>query len=112
MASPHPEGGLATAQKSYGNYQVVVNTPFTRLPLNALAADDTNTLTSFAAVAFDKEVQDHKIISVGEETRAPAPLPGLVAEQQEVLNGYRWIDQNAGVVAIPIDRAMELTAVE
>jgi hypothetical protein len=51
---------------------------------NALAADDTNTLTSFAAVAFDKEVQDHKIISVSEETRAPAPLPGLVAQQQEL----------------------------
>ena len=51
---------------------------------NALAAGDTNTLTSFAAVAFDKEVQDHKIISVGEETRAPAPLPGLVTEQQEL----------------------------
>ncbi|MEE4300074.1 MAG: SDR family NAD(P)-dependent oxidoreductase [Pseudomonadales bacterium] len=33
------EGGLATAQRSYGAYQVVVNTPFTRLPLNALAAD-------------------------------------------------------------------------
>ena len=51
---------------------------------NALAAGDTNTLTSFAAVAFDKEVQDHKIISVGEETRAPAPLPGLVTKQQEL----------------------------
>ena len=51
---------------------------------NALAAGDTNTLTSFAAVAFDKEVQDHKIISVSEETRAPAPLPGLVVQQQEL----------------------------
>jgi hypothetical protein len=51
---------------------------------NALAADDTNTLTSFAAVAFDQEVQDHKIIAVSEETRAPAPLPALVAEQQEL----------------------------
>lgn len=25
------------------------------------------------------------------------------------LDGYRWVDQKAGVVAIPIDRAMELT---
>jgi hypothetical protein len=51
---------------------------------NALAANDTNTLTSFAAVRFDKKVDDHKIISIGEETRAPAPLPELVAKQQEL----------------------------
>ena len=51
---------------------------------NALAANDRNTLTSFAAVAFDKEVDSFKIVSVGEETRGPAPLPDLVAKQQEL----------------------------
>jgi hypothetical protein len=51
---------------------------------NALAANDTNTLTSFAAVAFDKKVDSHKIVSVSEETRGPAPLPGLVTQQQEL----------------------------
>ena len=50
----------------------------------ALAANDTNTLTSFAAVAFDKEVDSYKIVSIGEETRSPAPLPDLVARQQEL----------------------------
>jgi hypothetical protein len=64
---------------SGGAEKNVVNQYFT-----ALAANDTNTLTSFAAVAFDKEVQDHKIIAVGEETREPAPLPGLVAREQEL----------------------------
>ncbi len=51
---------------------------------NALAAGDTNTLTSFAAVAFDKEVDNHKIVSISEEVRGPAPLPGLVTQQQEL----------------------------
>ena len=51
---------------------------------NALAANDTNTLTSFAAVKFDKKVDDHKIVSVSEETRGPAPLPDLVLGQQEL----------------------------
>ncbi|HLX63178.1 MAG TPA: hypothetical protein VKX17_18045 [Planctomycetota bacterium] len=32
----------------------------------------------------------------------------LRASQQANLEGYKWIDQKAGVVHIPIDRAMEL----
>jgi hypothetical protein len=51
---------------------------------NALAADDTTTLTSFAAVAFDKKVDEWKIVSVNEGTRSPATLPDLVAHQQEL----------------------------
>ena len=35
-------------------------------------------------------------------------LQGLRATQLEQLNGYRWVDQNAGVATIPIERAMEL----
>lgn len=34
----------------------------------------------------------------------------LRSQHLEQLNGYRWIDQKAGIVAIPIDRAMELIA--
>ena len=51
---------------------------------NALATNDTNTLTSFAAVAFDQKVDDHKIVAIGEEIREPAPLPGLVVRQAEL----------------------------
>ncbi len=35
-------------------------------------------------------------------------LKNLRANQQEILNSYRWIDQDNNTVAIPIDRAMEL----
>lgn len=32
----------------------------------------------------------------------------LRAEQQERLQSYRWVDKPSGVVAIPIERAMDL----
>lgn len=35
-------------------------------------------------------------------------LQAFMAEQQKDLNSYGWIDRKAGVVRIPIDRAMEL----
>ncbi|GAB4376326.1 MAG: hypothetical protein Kow0062_16450 [Acidobacteriota bacterium] len=34
------------------------------------------------------------------------------AEQLERISRYRWIDEKQGVVAIPVDRAMELIARE
>jgi hypothetical protein len=39
----------------------------------------------------------------------PEELARLRAVQQEQLNTYRWVDAEHGVVALPIDRAMELT---
>jgi hypothetical protein len=38
----------------------------------------------------------------------PEELSRLRAGQLERLNAYRWVDASKGVVAIPIDRAMEL----
>ena len=40
-------------------------------------------------------------------SQAPEEITRLRAEQQEVLNGYRWIDQKNGVIGIPIESAME-----
>lgn len=51
---------------------------------NALRANDTQTLTSFAMVAFDKKVDDWKIVSIGPESRKPVSLPELVKRQKEV----------------------------
>jgi len=42
---------------------------------NAVNAQDTQTLSSFAAVKFDKKVQRWSIVQVQPETRGPAPLP-------------------------------------
>ena len=72
--------GLAVAAMACGGGESgVVNRYFT-----ALNADDTATLSSFAAVRFDKKVDAWKIVSVGPETRGPATLPDLVAKHEEL----------------------------
>ena len=43
---------------------------------------------------------------------APAELMQYRAEQEALLHGYRWVDEEAGVVQIPIERAMELVVAE
>ena len=35
-----------------------------------------------------------------------------LARQQAALHSYRWVDRKKGIVAIPIDRAIELTVRE
>lgn len=58
-------------------------------------------------------------LAVGQEQRVP-PAPRLQVNPREdlrllrqsedaVLDSYGWADKNAGVVRIPIDKAMELT---
>ena len=39
-------------------------------------------------------------------------LTNLVERQQAKLADYRWVDEKKGVVAIPIDRAMELVVAD
>lgn len=51
---------------------------------NAVRANDQNTLTSFAMVAFDQKVDDWKIVKEGPEVKAPATLPDLVKRHQEL----------------------------
>jgi hypothetical protein len=41
-----------------------------------------------------------------------SPLDQMLAEQQQQLDGYRWIDRKTNVRAIPIPRAMQLVAAE
>jgi hypothetical protein len=47
---------------------------------------------------------------VAEKTAGEAPSDLRLAEneQQALLTEYRWIDQEKGIVAVPIDRAIEL----
>ncbi|MEW6337969.1 MAG: hypothetical protein AB1625_11290 [Acidobacteriota bacterium] len=55
----------------------------------------------------EKAENRRKVVAV-----APEELAGLRAAQLEQLHSYRWVDQNAGVVAIPIERAMALVVAE
>jgi hypothetical protein len=36
----------------------------------------------------------------------------LEADQSEVLDAYRWVDREKGIVAIPVERAMEIVVRE
>jgi hypothetical protein len=42
------------------------------------------------------------------QTTAPLDLKGYRAEQEKILEGYGWVDSRAGIVRIPVDRAMDL----
>ena len=42
------------------------------------------------------------------QVSAPKDLKQYKAAQGEILNSYGWVDQKAGVVRIPIDRAMDI----
>lgn len=58
-------------------------------------------------------------LAAGQESRLPPEprlqtnprqdLQNLREEEDQILTGYRWVDQNAGVVRIPISEAMRLT---
>lgn len=51
---------------------------------NAVRAEDTQTLSSFAAVQFDKKADKWSIVQVGAESKGPATLPDLVAKVAEI----------------------------
>jgi len=42
------------------------------------------------------------------QVAAPKDLGQYKASQNETLNSYGWVDQKAGIVRIPIDRAMDI----
>jgi hypothetical protein len=42
------------------------------------------------------------------QTNPRQDLSDLRAREDQLLNSYGWVDKNAGVVRIPIDRAMQL----
>jgi hypothetical protein len=42
------------------------------------------------------------------QTTAPLDLKRYRDDQEKTLEGYGWVDSQAGIVRIPVDRAMEL----
>jgi hypothetical protein len=62
---------------------------------------------------------DTRTVSPGDITKFPQPrlegderreINNFREQEEETLNSYGWVDQQAGVVRIPIDRAMQLLA--
>ncbi|HJQ84172.1 MAG TPA: hypothetical protein VKA21_08855, partial [Candidatus Binatia bacterium] len=46
------------------------------------------------------------------EVAPAAELQALRREEEARLHGYGWVDRDAGIVRIPIERAIELTVAE
>jgi hypothetical protein len=44
------------------------------------------------------------------ETNEPSEINDFRMQEEKILHSYGWVDQQAGVVRIPIERAMELVA--
>lgn len=76
-----------------------------------LAVGLAGTMVLLATVLFLQGLYNRAETAVVERMvvrEAPEELQRLRAEQLAVLNGFRWVDEKAGVVAVPIDLAMEL----
>ena len=56
---------------------------------------------------FELSEQDRKVVAI-----EAIDAKNLLAEQEAKLNRAGWIDREKGIVAIPIDRAMELVVRE
>ncbi len=77
----------------------------------------------FIWLAFDRESHraDEAVSAFVRESRVLPPQPRLqvdepatwaqeFARQKAMITGYEWIDQKAGTVRIPVERAMDLLA--
>ncbi len=71
-----------------------------------LLASSLAWLHSFFEVTRNREVYE-KVLSVQNTN-----LRDLRAGEDTVLNSYGWVDQQKGIVHIPIDRAIEIMAKE
>jgi hypothetical protein len=79
-------------------------------------------VTFFAVRAlFGVFASHHPSSVIASSTHSPVPEPSLQVDeaadlarlrQQEdsILNNYGWVDQKAGIVRIPIERAMDIVA--
>lgn len=61
--------------------------------------------------AYYLYLERHEVTEKVIEVRVPE-RDANTAAQQELLEGYRWIDRENGVVGLPIERAMEVVAAE
>jgi hypothetical protein len=59
---------------------------------------------------FVKNQQDEEVRQ--KAAAATAETIRIRTEQLELLRFYRWVDKNKGIIAIPIERAMQLVVTE
>jgi hypothetical protein len=85
-------GSLIVALIVYGVFQYLANQPLTTAPPNPLAETDQQRIPP------PPRIEEHPAIE----------LKDLHAEEDQILKTYGWTDKSAGIVRIPVERAMEL----
>jgi hypothetical protein len=127
MSEPHTESGRAA--EAHGTGHGRVRSEPDRIPSIPIIAVGVGALVVFFLASF----VTISYLRVQEGDRPPLPVPqelgqskiGLVEQQlfetatrgrrdlearRERLGTYGWVDQKAGIVHLPIERAMELSA--
>jgi hypothetical protein len=75
----------------YGTFRYLATHPATSVQPNPMAVFDSQ-------IPPAPRIEEHPAIEIQQ----------LLAEEEQTLSTYGWMDKNKGVVRIPIDRAMEL----
>ena len=75
----------------FGTFQYLAKHPATSALSNPMSAGDSQ-------IPPEPRIEEHPAIAIQQ----------LHAQEDQVLSTYGWTDKKAGVVRIPIDRAMEL----
>ena len=91
-------------------YALVVG--FFKFMQSRSAADDTPR-TPLAAASAQPAIEDGRVVGGPQSVpsllvREPMNLKKFRDEEEHLLTSYGWVDQNAGVVRLPIDRAKAL----
>lgn len=76
----------------YGIFQYLAEHPVTTAPSNPMAETDRQEFPPAP------RIQEHPAVE----------LQDLHTQEDQILNTYGWTDKPAGIVRIPLDRAMEL----
>ncbi len=119
MSDQKPNPGYETSDAHTGLIWIVAVVLVICVALSVFASNLTFRFFHHRdAAAQQRSEIDRVIRSVsGTQTAFPEPrlqvapqldLAGMRAREEEELRSYGWIDQKAGVVRLPIDRAMEL----
>jgi hypothetical protein len=77
----------------YGIFRYLADHPLTAAPLNPMAE------TARQQFPPEPRLEEHPAID----------LKDLHTFEDQILTTYGWTDKNAGIVRVPIDRAMELS---
>src|SRR5687767_167554 len=101
-AKPHPSENMGHEMSDFSWTTVLWFLPISILILI------TFTLVSLYWFRGAKDAQ----LQAKQSMAATAELDLQHAKDNEILNGYKWLDQQKGKVRIPIQRAMELIVQE